>query len=198
MLGENGAGKSTLMKIIYGAVRPDEGVIRWNGRPVNVKNPEEARALGIAMVFQHFSLFDTLTVAENVWLGVWQIGDPGQGRRTNPRSGSDLRARSRPAAPGSHVVGRRTAAGRDRARAADQPAAPDPRRANVGAHPAGGREAVRDAAQAGRRRVFDSLHQSQARRDPRALPSLHRAARRKGHRASSPLPKRPTRASRGS
>ena len=46
------------MKIIYGAVRPDEGVIRWNGWPVNVKNPEEARALGIAMVFQHFSLFD--------------------------------------------------------------------------------------------------------------------------------------------
>jgi ABC-type uncharacterized transport system ATPase subunit len=70
VLGENGAGKSTLMKIIYGAVRPDEGVIRWNGWPVNVKNPEEARALGIAMVFQHFSLFDTLSVAENVWLGV--------------------------------------------------------------------------------------------------------------------------------
>ena len=70
VLGENGAGKSTLMKMIYGAVRPDEGEIRWNGEPVQVRNPQEARALGISMVFQHFSLFDTLTAAENVWLGL--------------------------------------------------------------------------------------------------------------------------------
>ena len=70
VLGENGAGKSTLMKIIYGAVRPDEGSIRWNGQPVHIANPQQARALGIAMVFQHFSLFDTLTAAENVWLGL--------------------------------------------------------------------------------------------------------------------------------
>ncbi|MFN0305371.1 MAG: ABC transporter ATP-binding protein [Burkholderiales bacterium] len=70
VLGENGAGKSTLMKIIYGVVKPDAGEIRWNGEPANVRNPQEARALGIAMVFQHFSLFDTLTVAENVWLGL--------------------------------------------------------------------------------------------------------------------------------
>ena len=70
VLGENGAGKSTLMKIIYGAVRPDAGAIRWNGELVHIRNPHEARALGIAMVFQHFSLFDTLTVAENVWLGL--------------------------------------------------------------------------------------------------------------------------------
>jgi len=70
VLGENGAGKSTLMKIIYGAVKPDEGTVRFNGQLVHVKNPQEARALGISMVFQHFSLFDTLTVAENVWLGL--------------------------------------------------------------------------------------------------------------------------------
>ena len=70
VLGENGAGKSTLMKIIYGAVRPDAGEIRWNGQAVNIRNPQEARALGISMVFQHFSLFDTLTAAENVWLGL--------------------------------------------------------------------------------------------------------------------------------
>lgn len=70
VLGENGAGKSTLMKMIYGAVRPDAGTIRWNGEVVNIRNPQEARALGISMVFQHFSLFDALTVAENVWLGL--------------------------------------------------------------------------------------------------------------------------------
>ncbi len=70
VLGENGAGKSTLMKIIYGAVKPDEGTVAFDGREVQVRNPQEARALGISMVFQHFSLFDTLTVAENVWLGL--------------------------------------------------------------------------------------------------------------------------------
>jgi ABC-type uncharacterized transport system ATPase subunit len=70
VLGENGAGKSTMMKMIYGAVRPDEGEIRWNGERVDIKNPQQARALGISMVFQHFSLFDTLTAAENVWLGL--------------------------------------------------------------------------------------------------------------------------------
>lgn len=70
VLGENGAGKSTLMKIIYGSVKPDAGSVAMDGKPVVVRNPHEARALGISMVFQHFSLFDTLTVAENVWLGL--------------------------------------------------------------------------------------------------------------------------------
>lgn len=70
LLGENGAGKSTLMKIIYGTVKPDEGQVLFNGKAVHIRNPQEARQLGIAMVFQHFSLFDTLTVAENVWLGL--------------------------------------------------------------------------------------------------------------------------------
>lgn len=70
VLGENGAGKSTLMKIIYGAVKPDEGSVMVDGQPVHIRNPQEARALGISMVFQHFSLFDTLTVAQNVWLGL--------------------------------------------------------------------------------------------------------------------------------
>ena len=70
VLGENGAGKSTLMKIIYGSVKPDEGSVVFNGAPVHIRNPQEARAMGISMVFQHFSLFDTITVAENVWLGL--------------------------------------------------------------------------------------------------------------------------------
>jgi len=78
VLGENGAGKSTLMKIIYGAVEPDEGEMVWDGKQVEIRNPQEARSLGIAMVFQHFSLFDTLTAAENVWLGLaksWSLAD---------------------------------------------------------------------------------------------------------------------------
>jgi general nucleoside transport system ATP-binding protein len=70
VLGENGAGKSTLMKVVYGAVQPDAGGVLWNGQPVSIKSPAQARALGISMVYQHFSLFDTLTVAENVWLGL--------------------------------------------------------------------------------------------------------------------------------
>ena len=70
VLGENGAGKSTMMKIIYGAVQPDEGQIAWNGQAVKVTSPAHARKLGISMVYQHFSLFDTLTAAENVWLGL--------------------------------------------------------------------------------------------------------------------------------
>jgi ABC-type uncharacterized transport system ATPase subunit len=70
LLGENGAGKSTLVKMIYGIMQPDEGAIRWDGQPVVVTNPRAARKLGIGMVFQHFSLFEALTVLENIALGM--------------------------------------------------------------------------------------------------------------------------------
>ena len=70
LLGENGAGKSTLVKMIYGVLKPDGGEMLWNGQPVQITNPSAARALGVGMVFQHFSLFEALTVAENIALGI--------------------------------------------------------------------------------------------------------------------------------
>src|SRR6202047_2923923 len=68
--GENGAGKSTLVKAIYGLIQPSDGEMRWQGEKMTLSGPSEARARGIGMVFQHFSLFDNLTVAENVALGL--------------------------------------------------------------------------------------------------------------------------------
>ncbi|HUV21769.1 MAG TPA: ATP-binding cassette domain-containing protein, partial [Gammaproteobacteria bacterium] len=70
VLGENGAGKSTLMKMIYGVTHPDAGEIKWEGQALQVENPAHARSLGIGMVFQHFSLFETLTVVQNVALAL--------------------------------------------------------------------------------------------------------------------------------
>ncbi|MFN0193419.1 MAG: ABC transporter ATP-binding protein [Aestuariivirga sp.] len=69
-LGENGAGKSTLVKMIYGALHPTSGELRWMGKTVTITNPAAARKLGVGMVFQHFSLFEALTVAENIALAM--------------------------------------------------------------------------------------------------------------------------------
>ena len=69
-LGENGAGKSTLVKMIYGALQPTSGEFRWMGNQVTITNPAAARKLGIGMVFQHFSLFEALSVAENIALAM--------------------------------------------------------------------------------------------------------------------------------
>ncbi|WP_158972139.1 ABC transporter ATP-binding protein [Chachezhania sediminis] len=70
LLGENGAGKSTLVKMIYGLVKPDSGTMTLRGAPYAPPEPRAARGDGIAMVFQHFSLFDALNVAENIALGM--------------------------------------------------------------------------------------------------------------------------------
>ncbi|HEX9330333.1 MAG TPA: ABC transporter ATP-binding protein [Anaerolineales bacterium] len=70
LLGENGAGKSTLMKILYGLYHPDEGEILLNGKPVMIASPTDAINLGIGMIHQHFMLVQSLTVAENVALGL--------------------------------------------------------------------------------------------------------------------------------
>jgi simple sugar transport system ATP-binding protein len=70
LLGENGAGKSTLVKMVYGVLRPDEGEIMWEGQILPPHTPRTARQIGIGMVFQHFSLFEAMTVLENVALGL--------------------------------------------------------------------------------------------------------------------------------
>jgi simple sugar transport system ATP-binding protein len=70
LLGENGAGKSTLVKMLFGSLEPYSGTILWKGRPVRIASPGAARQLGIGMVFQHFSLFDSLTAAENIALSL--------------------------------------------------------------------------------------------------------------------------------
>ncbi|HLL49408.1 MAG TPA: ATP-binding cassette domain-containing protein, partial [Thermomicrobiales bacterium] len=68
LVGGNGAGKSTLMKILQGVYTPDEGRIVVEGKSVEIRSPHDARALGIGMIFQEFSLIPTLTVAQNIFL----------------------------------------------------------------------------------------------------------------------------------
>ena len=70
LVGENGAGKTTLVKIIYGLLRPDQGRVYWEGNAIIISGPSQARSLGIGMVFQHFSLFEALTVLENIALAI--------------------------------------------------------------------------------------------------------------------------------
>jgi general nucleoside transport system ATP-binding protein len=93
LLGENGAGKSTLCKILYGYYRPDAGEISVAGRPVRIDSPEDARRLGIGMIFQNFSLIPALSVWENMALFLtdlpWTIG-PGELRRRMARFAARL------------------------------------------------------------------------------------------------------------
>lgn len=100
LLGENGAGKSTLVKMIYGLVRPDAGSMTLGGAPFAPGSPNAARAAGVAMVFQHFSLFEALNVAENVALG---MEDPPPARKLAARIAEVSRAYGLPLDPARRV-----------------------------------------------------------------------------------------------
>ena len=70
LLGENGAGKSTLMSVLFGLYQPEEGIIKKDGKEVKINNPNDANALGIGMVHQHFKLVECFTVLDNIIMGV--------------------------------------------------------------------------------------------------------------------------------
>ena len=151
LLGENGAGKSTLVKIMYGLIQPTAGELRWMGQKIELAGPSEARALGIGMVFQHFSLFDNLTVAENVALG---LAPTESFASISARLAEVSRVYGLPLEPKREVwrlsVGERQRIEIVRALMQD-PEAADPRRADRGADAAGGRSALRRARTAARR-----------------------------------------------
>lgn len=94
LVGDNGAGKSTLMKILAGVLPSDEGQIYWEGRPVQIRTPHEARALGIEMVYQDLALADNLDVAGNIFLGR-ELGTPLLGRLVRVLSRRHMQARAR-------------------------------------------------------------------------------------------------------
>ncbi len=117
LLGENGAGKSTLVKTIYGLVKPDSGTMTLEGAPFAPPNPRAARAAGVAMVFQHFSLFDAMNVAENIALGMENPPPQARNRGTGAHGVGSIR----PAAgsrPGSWVNFQRANANGSRSSAA--------------------------------------------------------------------------------
>ena len=115
LLGENGAGKSTLVKFIYGVQKADAGRVLWEGEQVQIASPNAARKLGVGMVFQHFSLFDAMTVEENIAPRYFTGTDQGRPVDAYPRGIAAIRAAARSGPLRSYVVGRRTPADRGRA-----------------------------------------------------------------------------------
>ncbi len=137
LLGENGAGKSTLVKCIMGFYSADKGQVLLDGAEVPIRNPRDARANGIGMVYQHFTLVPSLTGAEN--LVISRADAPGDHRleegdgvaRRLPRPHAVPRAARR---AGLGAGGGREAEARDPQAPLSRPAPADPRRADLGAH----------------------------------------------------------------
>ena len=190
LLGENGAGKSTLMKILCGAVSADSGEILYENRPTTIASPADARRLGIAIIFQEFSLVPHLDIAHNIFLGRAPRGRlPGsidrarlyaETRRVLDMIGFDIDPRE-----SVHRLRRRPAAdGRNRQGAFAEGAHPGDGRADRRPHRPRERTAVRDdrAAEGGRRR--HRLHLAPDGRGLRARRPHHGAARRPARRAA--------------
>jgi general nucleoside transport system ATP-binding protein len=104
LLGENGAGKTTLMKILYGLYRPNEGQILIDGEAKSIQSPQDAIALGIGMVHQHFMLIPPLTVAENYAIGQMPLLSPWSRRRFEHKVLADAAAFGLPIDPSARVA----------------------------------------------------------------------------------------------
>ena len=152
VLGDNGAGKSTLIKILSGVHTPDKGEVLFEGEPVSFAGPRDARARGIATVFQDLATVPLMSVWRNFFLGNEPTRGRGpttanghQGRPADHarRDGQDGHRRARPGPDGGNAVGRRAPGDGDRARGVLRRQGPDPRRADLGAR----RAAVGDRAQ---------------------------------------------------
>ena len=188
LLGENGAGKSTLMNILYGLYKPDEGEIRLQGQPGRHSGRRRTRSKpGIGMVHQHFMLIPVMTVAENIVLGIEPVRE---GVLLDER-GAEERVRELskqyglvvdPAALDRRHHRRPAAARRDPQGALPRRGDPHPRRADGGAHAAGGDGALRDRPQPPGRRQVDHLHQPQAERGARDRRPHHGPAAREEDR----------------
>ena len=191
LLGENGAGKSTLVKIICGLVKPDAGTIAWDGRAVAAMDPDVARRLGIAHGVP------ALLAVRDADGGREHRPRPARPRehrraeRAHRRDVAPLRAARRSRAARAPPLGRRAAAGRDRALPAAEPAPADHGRADLGADAAGGGPAVRHAAPAGRGGLQHPLYQPQAGGDRGAVRRGDGAARRPGRGALRPARETP-------
>ena len=138
-------GKSTLVKMIYGIIAPDKGGSVRRRADAHLQSARRAR-LGIGMVFQHFSLFEAMTVLENIALGIDAKISSARTRSQNPAVLDAYGLKLDPRRVVSTLERRRAAAHRDRARAAAQSQAPDHGRADLGADAAGSRPIVRGAA----------------------------------------------------
>ncbi len=170
LLGENGAGKSTLVKMMCGLLQADSGELLYEGTPIVFPDPASSRAKGVGVVFQHFALFDAMTVVENVALGLPGHQPLSVLRRPHPRLRAPLWPCRRALSPRRRTLRRRAPAGGNRPLPARRPARADPRRADLGAHPGRIGKPVPHRRRAHRRGPGGAVHQPQAGRGAPALP----------------------------